>query len=504
MSTATRERPKARTYRLSPPDRTGLMFGLNFVQLLFIGGGVVVGSILMVTISVVGGIAVLVLGAGIGLFRLHGATMIDLAPQGVRYVRQAGGKHGTWFSVVPLLGGDTKTAPPALLDQDVLVVDAGPLGVGPPGQQIAVSRDTKAGTYAATLRVAGRQFSLVDRCEQDWLVTQWGTALQAFISERNPVVSIRWSEWAAPAGLEEHRRWLNDHLDTNPLHDVRDAYEHLLSEAGSRARRHEILVTVTIQSGKVKTGRRHEGDRVRAAVELLLAEMRLFGQRLEGAGLLVSAPLTPSEWARAMRLRLDPSCRAALDGRSRALADLSSGVDVANAGPIAAESTWTAWHTDGAWHRALYVAEWPRLDVPAAWMSDLMLYNGAVRTVSVFFEPVSRSKSQRSITRDAAKIESDAQQRSDKGFRVGAHHRRAARAVEEREEELVAGYGEFFYAGVVVVTGETEAELEAATEEITQVAASVGLELRPLHGRHDQAVAATLPLARGLVPKGQL
>ena len=498
------DRPKARTYRLSPPDRTGLMFGLSLVQLLFIGAGIVIGSILMVTWSVPAGIAVLAAGSLLGLFRLHGATMIDLAPQGVRYLRQTVGSDGPWFSVVPLLGGDPKTAPAALLDQDVLVVDAGPLGLGPPGQQIAVSRDLKAGTYAATLRVAGRQFALVDQGEQDWLVTQWGTALQAFITERNPVVSIRWSEWAAPAGLEEHRRWLNDHLDTNPLDSVRDAYERLLTEAGSRATRHEILVTVTIQSGKVKTGRRHQRDRIQAAVELLLGEMRLFGQRLEGAGLLVSAPLTPSEWARAMRLRLDPSCRAALDGRSRSLADMSAGVDVANAGPLAAESTWTGWHTDGAWHRALYVAEWPRLDVPAAWMSDLMLYNGAVRTVSVFFEPVARSKSQRSITREAAKIESDAQQRAEKGFRVGAHHRRAARAVEEREEELVAGYGEFFYAGVVVVTGADLAELESATEEVTQVAAAVGLELRPLHGRHDQATAATLPLARGLAPKNQL
>ena len=183
--------------------------------------------------------------------------------------------------------------------------------------------------------------------------------------------------------------------------------------------------------------------------------MKLFAQRLEGAGLLVSAPLSPGEWARAMRLRLDPSCRAALDGRGRSLADTAGEVSLANAGPIAAESTWTAWHTDGAWHRGLYVAEWPRLDVPARWMSDLMLYNGAVRTVSVFFEPVPRSKSQRSITRDAAKIESDAQQRAEKGFRVGAHHRRAARAVEEREEELVAGYGEFFYAGVVCVSAAT-------------------------------------------------
>lgn len=495
--------PEARRFRLSPLDSTGLMFGLGFAQLSLVAAGVVVGSILMVMYSVPVGLVVMVLGSGLGLFRMHGASFVDLAPQGARYLRQRASGQGAWFSIVPLLGGDEHTAPPALLDQDVIVVDPGPLGLGQPGAEIAVSRDRRAGTYAATLRVAGRQFALIDSSEQDWLVTHWGTALQAFIAERTPVVSIRWSEWAAPAGLEEHRRWLTDHLDDNPLHDVRVAYEQLLNEAGSRSTRHEVLVTVTIHGGKVRTGRRHEGDRVKAAVELLLTEMKLFSQRLQGAGLLVSLPLSPGEWARAMRLRLDPSCRGALDGRGRSLADTAGEVSLANAGPIAAESTWTAWHTDGAWHRGLYVAEWPRLDVPADWMRDLMLYNGAVRTVSVFFEPVPRSKSQRSITRDAAKIESDAQQRSEKGFRVGAHHRRAARAVEEREEELVAGYGEFFYAGVVCVSASSLEELEAATDEITQVAASIGLELRPLHGRHDQAVTAVLPLARGVAPKGR-
>jgi len=499
-TTATAE---ARRFRLSPLDSTGLMFGLGFAQLTLLAIGVVFGSILMVTYSVPLGLAVLTIGSTLGLFRIHGASLVELAPQGVRYLRQRVSGQGAWFSIVPLVGGDETTAPPAFLEQDVIVVDPGPLGLGHPGAEIAVSRDRKAGTYAATLRVAGRQFALIDNGEQDWLVTQWGAALQAFIAERTPVISIRWSEWAAPSGLEEHRRWLKDHLDDNPLHDVRTAYEQLLDEAGSRSTRHEVLVTVTIDAGKVRVGRSHDGDRVKAAIELLLTEMKLFVQRLEGAGLLVSPPLSPGEWARAMRVRLDPTCRTALDTRSRSLADTAGDVSLANAGPISAESTWTAWHTDGAWHRGLYVAEWPRLDVPADWMRELMLYNGAVRTVSVFFEPIPRSKSQRSITRDAAKIESDAQQRTEKGFRVGAHHRRAARAVEEREEELVAGYGEYFYAGVVCVSATSLSELEAATDEITQVAASVGLELRPLHGRHDLAVTASLPLARGIIPKGR-
>ena len=495
--------PERRRFRLSPLDSTGLMFGLGFAQLTLVAVGVVAGSILMVTYSVPLGIVVLAVGSGLGLFRIHGASLVELAPQGARYLRQRANGQVTWFSAVPLLGGGDRPAPAALVDQDVIVVDPGPLGLGQPGAEVAVSRDRKAGTYAATLRVAGRQFALIDQSEQNWLVTHWGTALQAFIAERTPVVSIRWSEWAAPAGLEEHRRWLKDHLDDNPLHDVLQAYEQLLNEAGSRSTHHEVLVTVTIHSGKVRVGQRHEGDRVKAAIELLLTEMKLFAQRLQGAGLVVSPPLSPGEWARAMRVRLDPSCRSALDARSRSFADIAGEVSLANAGPICAESTWTAWHTDGAWHRGLYVAEWPRLDVPADWMRDLMLYNGAVRTVSVFFEPVPRSKSQRSITRDAAKIESDAQQRAEKGFRVGAHHRRAAQAVEEREEELVAGYGEYFYAGVVCVSAASLTELEAATDEITQVAASIGLELRPLHGRHDQAVAAVLPLARGVVPRGR-
>jgi len=353
---------------------------------------------------------------------------------------------------------------------------------------------------AASLRVSGRQFGLLERAEQDWLVEAWGNAIGSFVSERNPVVSVRWSQWAAPAGLDEHRAWVGEHLAAEPLTDVRAAYEALLREAGSQATRHEVLVTVTVAVGKVRR-RNDSTDRVSNAAESLLGEMRLFAQRLEGAGLIVSGVLTPSEWARAMRLRLDPASRLVLDGRLRSLGDSAGGANPATAGPSVAVTEWNAWHTDGSWHRALHVTEWPRIDVGATWLSDLMLYAGSVRTMAVILEPVARSKSQRSIVRDAAKIESDAAHRAEKGFRVGAKHRRAKQAVEEREEELVAGYGEFVYAGLLCVTAPTLAELDDATEEVSQVAASLGVEVRPLHGRHDIAMVATLPIARGVVPK---
>ncbi len=64
-----------------------------------------------------------------------------------------------------------------------------------------------------------------------------------------------------------------------------------------------------------------------------------------------------------MRLRLDPASSGSARRADPSLGDTAGACTAANAGPIAAETTWTAWHTDGAWHRALYVSEWPRLDV---------------------------------------------------------------------------------------------------------------------------------------------
>jgi hypothetical protein len=134
-------------------------------------------------------------------------------------------------------------------------------------------------------------------------------------------------------------------------------------------------------------------------------------------------------------------------------------------------------------------------------MSDLLLYGGSVRSVAMCYHPVSPRASQRAILRQAAKLESDADQRKRSGFRVGAHHRRASRAVEEREEELVAGFAEDEYIGIVNVSAPDIESLEVAAAELVQISASCGVELKPLDGRHADGVAACLPLARGLAQR---
>jgi hypothetical protein len=148
------------------------------------------------------------------------------------------------------------------------------------------------------------------------------------------------------------------------------------------------------------------------------------------------------------------------------------------------------------------VAEWPRLEVAADWMQPLVLAAGAVRTLALVAEPVPPRRSHRAIERDATKLASDEEHRRSKGFRVPAAHRRAQADVEDREAQLVAGYGEFAYAGIVSLSAPDPDALERACDDLAQVAAGCGVWLAPLDYRHDAGVGACLPLGRALAPSG--
>lgn len=486
-----------RTYRLSPPDRTGWILGLGGPQVVLLGGSIVVGVVLLQAGAPlqVAGVPMVVAGV-LALGRIGGRPLVEWVPSLLRWAKGRLGGGRPWLSPLSPTAGpapDTPALPPPLGDQVILAVGE--------GNVVGLAHDRRARTYAGTLRVAGKQFALVERGEQEGLLSLWGDALAAFCREGGPVVEVRWSEWAAPAGMEEQHAYLAEHGIDDPTDPTVAAYRQLLRTAAPVATRHEVLLTVVVSAARVRVGTRHHGDRRSAAVETLLEELGLLRRRLQGAGLATSAPLSPSELARALRVRLDPEVIPTLDRRGRSLGDRAGLVAPGDGGPLAARVAWRHWQVDGSYHRAFWFREWPRYDVGPTWMSDILLYGSAVRTVAACYQPVAPRVSRRTIARQAAKLESDAEHRRRTGFRVGAQHRRAAQAVDEREEELVAGYAELEYVGVVAVTAPDIETLERACAEIIQVSAGCGVELRPLDGRHDAGMATCLPLARGLAPK---
>ena len=70
-----------------------------------------------------------------------------------------------------------------------------------------------------------------------------------------------------------------------------------------------------------------------------------------------------------------------------------------------------------------------------------------------------------------------------------------------RETEIVAGYAELRFAGVLTVTAFDQQALDDQAADWEQAAAQGGLELRALDGQHDLAFAAGLPLGR--LPSGR-
>jgi hypothetical protein len=482
----------ARTYRFNPPDRTGWLLGLGGPQVVALGGAVVVAVLLASAHAPLPVLAApIALGAALAFTRVGGQPLLEAAPPAIDWLARRARREHRWLAPLPLpVDGLTPPLPPGLAGQ--VLLNAG---------GVAVVCDRRTGRYSATIRVTGGGFALAERVEQERLLAGWGDALAPFCRDRGTVVAVRWSEWAAPAGIEDQLAFLAEHGHDDPDDPAVASYRRLLASAGPLGMRHDTLITLVVGADRLVTAAKGRDARDRAGVDALLAELHLFTTRLENAGLTASLPLTPPELGRALRVRLDPGTLPGLDRRGRTLGQLAGLVRPANAGPLATEARWSAWRADGAWHRAFWMCDWPRLDVGPMWLADLLLARVGVRTVSVWYEPVPPRASRRAIERAAAKLDSDEDHRHRVGLRVGAGHRRAQSAVAEREAELVAGYPEFTYAGVVTVTAADRAGLDASSAEIVQTAAAVGVDLRPLHGRHDRGVAATLPLARGLAPR---
>jgi hypothetical protein len=499
MSQDQRVIVEPRRYRFGDPDRTGWLLGLAGVQCVMLGTTVVVAGVLLTSgrpFPVV--LLSLALGALCAFGRIGGVPAYELLPVMVMYGARRAARRTVWQATVPLLGtarrSDDETAnlPPCLRGVSVIEVPA------PTGEAagIAVVKNEAEHTVSATIRVRGKGFSLLTAAEQDRLVTGWGDSLGAFSAEGSPVAFVQWSEWAAPVGLADHIYHLDARRAAPADAPAVSAYRELLDEAGAMAVGHDVLLTVTVDTRRVRRSRRRMAAADDAAVGAVLDEIRLLTQRLESAALAASAPLSCGELAAAVRLRLDPSCRGRLPDSRPSLAAQTGRVRLAHAGPLQTVEHVGSFEADGSLHRAYLIAEWPRLDVPANWLEPLLLHAGGVRTVSVTCFPVPASRSARQVRRESTRLVSDAELRQAKGFRVSASHRRSEAAVAERESELASGFAELEHAGLVVVTAAEPEILERSCAEWEQVAARAGLELRPLDGRHDLAVVAALPLGR--------
>ena len=505
MTTAT----EPRAYHLTRPDSLGFFKRRSGRQFAIGAGGVALIVVAIaahrlppgarVSLAVAGAFVVALAAAR----TLGGEDVIDLlTPVGRFALRALRRRHRFVAPLVPFVGGEGAMIPPAfgglaLFDFDAMAE------LARAGGHIGIVHDKSDGTVSLALRVHGEGFLVAAPDEQDYRIDAWGQALAQFCREGHPVVRVAWSHWLAPAGIEEHRAWLEQSMRVDADENMLAAYEDVLAIAGRSATRSEVLVTISVATARTKLLAHHHGERLLAAIERLLDEADLFAGQLQRAGLVVSRPLPAGMLARAVRDRLDPTTMRRLDVRGRSLGELSGVVSPQNAFPLVTEETRTGLRADDSFHRAFRVAEWPRVAVRADWMAGFLCLPDVVRACSVVFLPESRRLARRQANALATKVGATIDEKQDHGRRVGAEERRAQAAVDALDEELESGAGMELFTGFVDVTSPSPEGLEAACEQVLQAAANAHLELRRLDFRHAEAVVCALPLGRGPLRGGR-
>lgn len=483
-----------RSYRLEPLDTSGIFLGLGLVQCFLIGGGIALAVTTLTAGAPLPLAAVPILVATLVSFsRIGGHATWEWVPllAGWAWTRMRRGRR--WNAPLPLWSSAEKPAPmpPCLDGIDIVGID------WRAGASLGAIRDRHRHTLTAVVPVTGPQFVVEPRGEQERLLAGWGDLLGQYAVERGVVSHLSWSDLAQPSGMGDHIAWLTSDERGTPNGTAAASYRELLEVGTDSAINHEAVVTITVVRERLSRHRTARGGVNEQLRRALVTSVEALLRGLRSADLAAADPLDPKRLQRLVRSRIDPVGARPRPRKGRLVERLAM-VRSSTAGPLALETDWRHLRVDGAFHRTWWVGTWPRLAVPPAWLEPFLSGGGVTRSMTVYFQPVSTHQSRRRIERDLVKLESDAVTKEEKGRRIDARHRRATQALLDREEELVAGYPEMGYAGLVTVSARTLDDLDEHSEIIEQLARESGMDLRLLDARQDLGWAAALPL--GLAP----
>jgi hypothetical protein len=496
-------------YRFGPLERRGLIGSLRASQVFVIAVGLVLGVILMRTLTAGLGIASalgLALAAVVICFwPVSGRSIEEWMPiVGRHALRRVRGQH-VYLSAAPQAGarehseGFAEAAvglPPAAGDLELL---AAPFQ----GEKIGVIKDRRAHTYTAALAVKVTSFGLLDRGEQETRQAGWGGVLAGLAREGSPVNRVQWIERTVPADGDEIGRYLGEawERETVPIDSLSmQSYLELTSTAPAITTDHELFVCLQIDAKLAWRQIKRAGGKQGAdagACGVLLRELEALAERLTAADVHVVGALRPGMLTTALRVAFDAWSRPGL-ARLAAADPERDGIDEAAAWPVASDTSWGAYRTERAFHATYWISSWPRIDVGAAFLSPLLLHAQMVRAISVTIEPISPIKAIREVEAARTTDIADRDLRGRMGFIETARGRRQTEAVARREEELADGHAALRFAGYVTVSARSLEALERHCSEIEHAAQMARLELLRLYGQQEEAFTYTLPLCRGL------
>jgi len=463
--TAVRTEATPACYEIGAAGVGGVWFGLGTARVAVLGVGLL-AAVVALTVDVPPLLAALpvLLAVGLAAVRVAGRPLLDWAgPAGTRAGSTASGST-RWTTSIPSVStaahGDAATV------RLRLPGEFGHLSVArcPDDPSIGMLTDAATRTVTVVFDVCGLdRFPMLEAAEQDTLIAGWGDALGVLADTDEALGRLQLIERAAPPLLDPY-----------PAETAVLESQQWTSQIAALATGHDTRLATQWSFPHLDA----------AAVATILSRCQLVSRSLLSARLL-TRPLTVEE--------LTGDLTATLTGDATTTAGHGEGV-----GPVSRRAEWTQVRIDDRLHRSFAVTGWPTSPVGAAWLSPLVLSApaGTTRTVSLHLERVAPATAARVARTRRAKAVLDQSDRARLGMTSSAALAGAEASGVAMDAELAAGYRTHRLAGLITISADTVAALDDAGQVIRQAAAVCRLELRPLHGQHETALAATLPLCR--------
>ncbi|WP_405388148.1 hypothetical protein OG596_09405 [Streptomyces sp. NBC_01102] len=471
-------------------SRRGILLGLSLPQLSL--ASCMLALLLMTVIStgLLGAVALAPLWAASGALiaiRRHGRSLIDWAPIVTRYAHRRRTGQTLWLAR-PV----TRPRQDGVLH---LPGAAASLKVVTPGDSTngaAAVHDPHRQTLTAIARVTSRAFALLDPATQNHNVNSWGRAL-AGIARTGHIATVQVLERTVPdSGDTLTRHWTQNGRPETPV--AGQIYSELVSSAGPAAAPHETYLAISLDLKAAKRLIAQAGGGLPGAFTVMEQTTASLAQAARNAGLMVTGWLSAREIAAVIRTAYDPKALAALQhwsetGRAEA--------EPAAAGPVVQFEEYDRLATDSARHATYWVENWPRTEMGAGFLHGIMFTAGVRRSLSLIYAPQGLESALRDVQRRKAAIIADANERARRGQVDSEEDSVEYADVKTRERQLIAGHADVALTGLVTVTAETDALLDAACAQIETAAVTAGVDLRRLNYQQPDAfTVAALPLAR--------
>lgn len=489
----------ARPVRLPRRSRQGVVMGMDPWQLTFL---TTAALILLMFVNRFGPLGLLY---GAPLYLLFGVTALT-SIQGISTPRMA----GLWLMkhVRHATGAATHTfrpeAPRLVGTLNLPGIRASIQLWEENGVAAVYNPHDRAVSVIAELEVQG--FLMQDLPERFELAEQFDRVLGPF-TQRPGIKRVTLQERTLPTTIRAAR----EHYDTvrrvqglNPDSPVAVNYEQVMdaSERFEVAHRNYLILTLDLVA---------LGPQLKAlggGKDAIIALAQIEGGNLADA--LTTAKITVRSWLSARdvaalgRLAFDPEFAPAVQNRP----DEVAGVDPVAIGPMFLDEPRGrngVVVTDSGVHCTMWVHEWPRSDSPVGFLSPVVFarhpHTGEAIThiFSIVLTPVPVAKALKRI-RDEKKVwRGNEKLRAKRGADGSAADAADWRALEQQEQEIAAGHGEFGYGAYLTVTAPDQERLDQGIAGMRNALSRAGMEAQILYCQQAEALMVNaIPVGLGM------